>query len=199
MGLVLAGSLAACNDAREGAEPIDDGTGEAGENGADGNGSEEQPISILRPDVEQPQAQEEVKPEPLNVTIGFPDGGAELSADALAALEQALASEQIKLGLPIVVGGHSDAGGSDAANERASRARAEAVRDWLVGNGVADSRITVIAFGEQNPVEPNALPNGEPNEEGRAANRRVELRIMVPTSDVAQSPVAQSSGEAAAD
>lgn len=184
MGLVLAGSLAACNDAREDAEPIDDGTGEVGETGADGNGSEEQPISILRPDVEQPQAQEEVKLEPLSVTVGFPDGGAELDAAAVKALEGLIASEQVKRGLPIILRAHSDAGGSDAANMRASEARGLAVTAWLVGKGVADGRIDVIVFGEQNPAEPNALPNGSPNEAGRAANRRVEIEVPTLTLTV---------------
>ena len=35
----------------------------------------------------------------------------------------------------------------------------------------------MIAVGEQNPIAPNALPDGEPNEPGRARNRRVELEI----------------------
>ena len=60
---------------------------------------------------------------------------------------------------------------------RASQERAEAVRDWMIENGIADERITIIAFGEQNPAAPNALPDGSPNEEGRAANRRVEIEV----------------------
>ena len=35
--------------------------------------------------------------------------------------------------------------------------------------------VEVIAFGAQNPNEPNALPDGSPNALGRAANRRVEV------------------------
>ena len=75
------------------------------------------------------------------------------------------------------MGGHSDSGGSDEVNIRASLERAEAVRDWMVANGVAEERITLVAFGEQNPAAPNALPDGSPNEEGRAANRRVEIVV----------------------
>ena len=63
----------------------------------------------------------------------------------------------------IILRGHSDSGGSDDGNLRASQARAEAVRDWLVDNGIDSERITVIAFGEQNPAAPNALPDGSPN------------------------------------
>jgi OOP family OmpA-OmpF porin len=60
----------------------------------------------------------------------------------------------------------------------ASLARAEAVRDWLVENGVAEDRIRTIAFGEQNPIAPNARPDGTPDEDGRAANRRVEIEVL---------------------
>ena len=55
--------------------------------------------------------------------------------------------------------------------------RGLAVAKWLIDNGVDAERITVIAFGEQNPIEPNALPSGAANEAGRAANRRVEIEI----------------------
>lgn len=136
-------------------------------------------ISILRADIERPDQSEPVL-EPLELTIGFPAGGTALDTAAVAQVQAALASEQIAFDGKIILRGHSDAGGNDAANLRASRARAETVRDWLVENGVAADRIEIIAFGEQNPVAPNALPDGSPNDEGRAANRRVEIEIFLP-------------------
>ncbi|WP_226699781.1 OmpA family protein [Qipengyuania gaetbuli] len=114
---------------------------------------------------------------PLVTTLGFPDGTAELTEAALAELATVLDSPQMDQGGRIVLRGHSDSGGTDAANLAASLKRAEAVQAFLVENGVAESRIKVIAFGEQNPMEPNALPDGQPNEVGRAANRRVEITI----------------------
>ena len=136
-------------------------------------------VSIIRPDVEVER--EDAPPlAALDTRIGFADGGSELDMGAEAELETVLQSPQIKAGGAIVLRGHSDSDGTDAANMRASVSRAEAVRDWLVEKGVAEDRIAVIGFGEQNPVEPNALPNGEPNEQGRALNRRVDLRIEVP-------------------
>lgn len=116
--------------------------------------------------------------EPLRTTVTFEDG-AELSQAAMAELATVLESRQVEAGGAIVLGGHTDSGGSDAVNLRASQARAEAVRDWLVEQGVDAARITVIAFGEQNPARPNALPDGSPNEAGRAANRRVEILVEV--------------------
>lgn len=140
--------------------------------------SAEETVSILRPDIEQPDPPEPPL-ETLEMVIGFPEGGSELDAAATASLQNVLASEQVGLAGPIILRGHSDASGNDQANVRASRSRAERVRDWLVENGIAADRIEIIAFGEQNPAQPNALPDGSPNEEGRAANRRVEIEVPV--------------------
>lgn len=114
---------------------------------------------------------------PLETTIAFADGTPELTEAARAELATIVDSPQMGAGGAIVLRGHSDSEGSDEANLEASRLKAEAVRDFLVENGVAEQRIEVIAFGEQNPVAPNALPDGSPNEEGRATNRRVEVTV----------------------
>lgn len=175
-------ALAACNN-----EAQQDGDG-----GPTATPDPEAPISIIRPDVEAPVAPElpTVQLEPLVATIGFPEGESKLDEDAAAALSEILSSEQVQAGGPIVLRAHSDAGGNDAVNIRVSQRRGEQVRDWLVENGVSEDRITVIAFGEQNPIAPNALPDGEPNEAGRAANRRVEVEVGVLTAppDPAETP-----------
>lgn len=160
-------ALAACEDR---AEPV--------EEPAATPASEGETVSILRPDVESPIVADPI--EQIDVTIGFPDGGSDLSDEAMGVMKRALESRAYQSGGKIILRGHSDAAGSDDANLRASQARAEAVRDWLMETGVAEDRIEVIAFGEQNPAEPNALPDGSPNETGRAANRRVDMTIMVP-------------------
>lgn len=147
-------------------------------------------VSIIRDDV---GIEREAAPmEPYEARIGFDDGGIDLSEAALAALGEALVSEQMEAGGRITLGGHTDSAGADAANLRASQRRAEAVRDWLVENGVAEGRIEVIAFGEQNPVAPNAKPDGTPDETARAKNRRVELTIAVPPGTP---PAAAETGE----
>ena len=70
--------------------------------------------------------------------------------------------------------GHTDSQGSDALNNPLSRDRAEAVRDYLVTQGVTASRIEVEGRGEQQPLADNATA------EGRAKNRRVEIFLREP-------------------
>jgi len=155
-----------------------------------------EPVSILRPDVEAETAEPEAPPlQSHTATIGFPEGGSDLDADALAALEQVQATQQFALTGAIVIRAHSDSAGSDAVNERASEARGLAVAEWLIAAGAEPRRIDVIVFGEQNPIEPNALPDGSPNEAGRASNRRVEIEILAPSSDAPEDVPSEVSDE----
>jgi outer membrane protein OmpA-like peptidoglycan-associated protein len=72
---------------------------------------------------------------------------------------------------PLVVVGHTDASGSDETNQRLSEQRANAVRTFLVGQGIEDNRIRAEGMGESQPIADNATP------EGRANNRRVEIVV----------------------
>ncbi len=180
-------ALSACEVRRDGTEedPAADPTEEpvAGETGA---GATPTPSptptetgSIIREDLATDAPEESEPAEPIEVVIPMP-GGAEVDAAAQRVLVNVLSSDAMDEDWPIVLGGHTDSSGNDQANLRASRARAEAVAAWLVEYGVDDDRIEVIAFGEQNPIAPNALPDGSENEQGRRRNRRVDLRIAPP-------------------
>jgi OOP family OmpA-OmpF porin len=68
------------------------------------------------------------------------------------------------------VEGHTDSVGSDAYNQGLSERRAEGVQSHLISRGVAASRLTAVGFGESQPVASNDT------DEGRALNRRVELK-----------------------
>lgn len=74
----------------------------------------------------------------------------------------------------IRVEGHTDDVGSDAVNLRLSQQRAEAVRDFLVQQGVEASRLEAVGYGESRPIDTNRT------ERGRARNRRVEFTILEP-------------------
>lgn len=140
--------------------------------------------SIMRPEVVPPQP-EASRIEPLRVTISFGAGGTSLSTAEIGKLSALIDSPQVKASGAIRLAAHSDSAGSDSGNLAASRERGEVVRDWLVESGIAEERITLVAFGEQNPVRPNALPDGSPNIAGRNANRRVEILVAVADGGVA--------------
>lgn len=137
------------------------------------------PTSIIRPDVVTPEPTP-TPMQPLVVTIRFEGETDTLSEAAMQKLETVVASQQFALGGPITIAAHTDSAGSDTANVSVSRKRGELVSEWLRTHDVAEQRMTVIAFGEQNPIRPNALPDGSPDEAGRRANRRVEIRVAVP-------------------
>ena len=142
------------------------------------DGEETETASIIRPEIEVERPP--IPLEPLRATIPFGEGGSELSDEALAELRAMLETDQWKQVERVILRGHSDAGGSDAVNMRISEERAQAVADWLEKRGLDEDAIRIIPFGGQNPIQPNLLPNGDPNERGRAANRRVEITILVP-------------------
>ena len=138
--------------------------------------------SILRADMDvRPIAEPPL--EPLDVIVPFGDSGSDLNPDAAAMIEEIVESEQFRKGGAIVLRGHTDSSGRDEVNLRASRRRAEAVAEQLVEAGASEDRITIIAMGEQNPIAPNARPDGEPDEEGRAKNRRVAVTVMPPPEE----------------
>lgn len=199
LALTVLLTLAGCEirEERPPQEPGLDPTAEPAPDTTPPETSEDAPVSIIRNEI-IPVEPIDVPPPPVELVLPFPEG-ATLSGEAEALLRQAMQSEAMQEGWPVIVGGHTDSGGNDQANLRASRARAEAVAAWLVERGVADERITVIAFGEQNPAVPNARDDGSPDEAGRRTNRRVELRIAPPpqpeTPAVAPTPAASTENE----
>jgi len=70
------------------------------------------------------------------------------------------------------VGGHTDAVGSDSYNMKLSKQRAQAVVDYLVSQGVNRSSLTMVGYGERNPIATNDT------DEGRSMNRRVEIKLL---------------------
>ncbi|AWL13099.1 putative lipoprotein YiaD [Saliniradius amylolyticus] len=72
----------------------------------------------------------------------------------------------------LLVEGHTDSTGSAEHNQRLSENRANAVRNYLVGQSVDQRRLTTQGMGESQPVADNST------ESGRQLNRRVELQII---------------------
>jgi OOP family OmpA-OmpF porin len=74
--------------------------------------------------------------------------------------------------LKVEVQGYTDSTGSVAYNMRLSRRRAEAVREFLIGDGVDPAQLRARGYGPRDPVASNRTA------EGRALNRRVVLEVL---------------------
>ena len=70
------------------------------------------------------------------------------------------------------VTGHTDSTGSASHNQQLSERRAASVAEYLVAQGNNPKRFQVLGMGQNEPVASNTTP------EGRAQNRRVEIRIV---------------------
>ena len=76
--------------------------------------------------------------------------------------------------------GHTDSTGSDQYNQALSERRASTVANYLTLQGVSAARVRSQGFGETMPVDSNDT------EEGRARNRRVEIKIVPITQEQVQ-------------
>jgi outer membrane protein OmpA-like peptidoglycan-associated protein len=74
--------------------------------------------------------------------------------------------------MKVEVGGHTDNVGDDKLNMQVSQRRANAIKSYLVEQGVAEKRIVAKGYGETAPVGDNAT------EDGRNRNRRIEIRMF---------------------
>jgi len=104
--------------------------------------------------------------------IEFESGKATLTPAGMAVLEQ-MAAAMLKLkGVKVEVIGHTDNSGSRAGNLSLSQARAEAVKAYVVGRGVAEDSVAVSGEGPDRPVADNRTA------EGKARNRRIEFKVV---------------------
>lgn len=71
----------------------------------------------------------------------------------------------------ILIEGHTDNSGEDVYNQKLSENRADAVENYLVSQGIKDSRVTTKGYGEKQPLDSNET------DAGRQKNRRVEVAI----------------------
>jgi len=109
-----------------------------------------------------------------NDKVRFPVNKAEISAEAKALIDEAVAPlVKENRGVWFEIQGYTDSTGDDAYNFRLGEERAMAVRDYIAKtHGIALNRLNVISYGEDKPVADNAT------REGRAQNRRVVIRIL---------------------
>lgn len=101
--------------------------------------------------------------------VEFEINSDELTAVGTALLDEVLIALRQFPEVPIEIAGHADASGTPEANLELSQRRAEAVLEYLVGQGEVRERFVVIGYGEERPIADNDTV------EGRARNRRIEF------------------------
>jgi outer membrane protein OmpA-like peptidoglycan-associated protein len=104
--------------------------------------------------------------------IFFASGSAKLEETSRAELKKLKDFLNTNATLKIEIGGHTDDVGADEANLKLSQDRANAVKAYLLENGIAEQRVSAKGYGETKPVSVNT------SEEGRKQNRRTEFSIL---------------------
>lgn len=104
--------------------------------------------------------------------ILFDVNKADLRPEAKANLESLAKTLNKYQDTDILVEGDTDNTGSEEYNLKLSERRAQSVANYLMGLGVAGSRISTVGLGESNPIASNDT------EYGRQQNRRVEVAIF---------------------
>lgn len=105
--------------------------------------------------------------------INFEPKSYELTKDSKQLLDEAVITINTSPELQkIEIQAHTDYKGSGDANLKLSELRAQSVKDYLVSQGVIEKRLIAKGYGESQPIADNKT------EEGRAKNRRVELKVI---------------------
>jgi OOP family OmpA-OmpF porin len=87
-------------------------------------------------------------------------------------LDEAVASLKAKPDVKVVINGYTDNSGTAEYNMALSKRRAKAIYDYFVAKGISASRLQSVGHGLEDPVASNATADG------RALNRRVELKVV---------------------
>ena len=104
--------------------------------------------------------------------VFFNSGKWDIKSDSYAELDRLVALLSDITSLKIEISGHTDNIGSVSFNELLSQRRADAVVNYLVGQGVDKKRLSAKGYGQSKPVDSNNTA------EGRALNRRTEFEII---------------------
>jgi len=104
--------------------------------------------------------------------VNFDNDMSSLRPDAIATLDEAVATLKANPGVKVEIGGHTDSRNSDWYNLGLGERRAKAVMQYFISKGVEADRLSAKSYGESVPMADNET------EEGRMKNRRVELKIL---------------------
>ncbi|MCC8426111.1 OmpA family protein [Mucilaginibacter sp. UR6-11] len=138
----------------------------------DGSGCPLPVAAAPRPDVKVYVTEEDrkiVKEAIRNLEFDF--GKATIRAHSYPSLDR-VAQLLIDKNFSLKLAGHTDAVGSNEANLRLSKDRAESIKSYLVSKGANPSRIEATGYGESQPIATNKTAKG------RQMNRRVEFTLF---------------------
>jgi len=80
--------------------------------------------------------------------------------------------------IKVEISSHTDNVGDEKYNMSLSKLRAENVAQYLTNKGINKDRLTIIGYGESDPIAPNQNADGSDNPKGRDKNRRTEFKII---------------------
>ncbi len=103
--------------------------------------------------------------------ILFQSGSDVLTGASLESIEKIAALFEQYPDIDIEINGHTDSSGNSRTNLRLSQLRANAVRDYLVQQGITPERLTAYGFGDGVPIADNSTSAG------RQLNRRIEFNF----------------------
>jgi outer membrane protein OmpA-like peptidoglycan-associated protein len=107
----------------------------------------------------------------VRLLVFFDFDKATLQPSSYPELNRAVALMKANPSMEVEIAGYTDAQGTDAYNKDLSQRRANTVRDYIVRQGIPQTRVAAVGYGESNPVATNDT------EDGRAENRRVEFVV----------------------
>jgi general secretion pathway protein A len=105
-------------------------------------------------------------------TVFFTQNSTEIPVYANEVLISAATLMKSNANTAAIIEGHTDSVGDPNYNKLISENRAAAVKNFLVGQGIAPTRLSTAGFGSEKPLEANTTP------EGRSKNRRVVIRLV---------------------
>jgi|26BtaG_2_1085354.scaffolds.fasta_scaffold00022_36 outer membrane protein OmpA-like peptidoglycan-associated protein len=108
--------------------------------------------------------------EAVTLYVNFETGKSNIQSDSMSIIYDLFGMLKMNPELNIIIEGHTDDIGSKESNLALSESRAESIKSALVNKGVTANRILTKGYGSSKPIADNK------SEEGRAKNRRVEVK-----------------------
>lgn len=139
------------------------------------DGLDKCPDTSLEAEVDESGCSRVQRGEIMLPTIGFGVGSANLAPGSSPALNEVAEILKQTPDVTVEIGGHTDNEGPARLNREISLERAEEVKRYLAARGVPPARMVTKGYGEVHPIASNR------HAEGRAQNRRIELRVLPPS------------------